>query len=61
MNDNYIISEINIQKKDINIDIRIINSFEQFNRKMNYYSSPNYQENGNEKEIKECKIKINNK
>ena len=60
MNDNYIISEINIQKGDINKDIRIINSYEQCKRETNCYNL-NIEEYGNENEIKECKIKINNK
>ena len=49
MNDNYIIAEIIISEKDVNKDIRIINSYE--GNKVEYV---------NEKELKEnCEIKIN--
>ena len=53
--ENYIIAEININKYNINADIRIINSFEERFGKYNFLYE-------NEKEIKEkCIIKINDK
>ena len=55
---NFIIATINIIKKDINKEIRIINSSEEYMRK----EYPNFtlkEEWSNEKEIKECEIKIN--
>ena len=52
---NEITAKINIGKKDINKEIRIINSFEEYKRR-NIYKSID----GNEKEIKKCKIEINN-
>ena len=63
-NENYIIGEIEIKEEDINKDIRIINSFEQYKRE-----DKEWKENEeydykfeSEKEIKEkCKIEINNK
>jgi len=64
--DNYIIAEIYIKEEDINRDIKIISSFEQFKRESNSKNSKNidvndYYKFGNEKEIKEnCIIKINN-
>ena len=59
---NYIIGEIDIKEKDINQNIRIINSFEQNKREQNLdYGKEEYKYK-NEKEIKEkCKIKINDK
>ena len=59
---NYILAEIKIDEKDINKDIRIINSFEECNRKTSISSiTKKYKEHKNEKEIKKnCKIKINN-
>ena len=59
-NNNYIIAELDIKKEHINKSLRIINSFEQYKRE--YYLEDNkddykYQ---NEKEIKNCLIKINN-
>ena len=57
---NYIIAEIEIKEEDINKDIRIINSYEQYKRE--YYWEDNKKDYENEKEIKEnCEIKINNK
>ena len=57
---NYIIAEIFISDDNINKDIRIINSYEQYKREQSYGDYK--KENENEKEIKEnCEIKINNK
>ena len=59
---NYIKAEINIKEEDLNKDIRIINSFEQYKRD-NYisYENDDYKYE-NEKDIKEkCRITINNK
>ena len=50
---NYIIAEMDIKEKDINQDIRIINSYENFQR----LSSEG--ELMNEEEIKKCEIRIN--
>jgi hypothetical protein len=50
--DNYIIAEIKILKKNINKDIRIINSFEQFKREEELEDDENDYINENEKEIK---------
>ena len=66
MNDNnYIISEIDIKKEDINEDIQIINSFENLVRKYGKelnIKEEDYYKYENEKEIKEnYKIKINDK
>ena len=56
MNINEINAEIEIKEKDINKNIRIINSYEDYNRDFELYDT--YK---NEKEIKEkCEIKINN-
>ena len=57
---NYIIAEIDIKEEDINKDIRIINSFEEYKRENGWYGGKE-DEYQNEKEIKKCKIKINNK
>ena len=60
-NNNIIIGEININKNDINKDIQIINSFENFKRNLNikFENEDNFK---NEKEIKEnIEIKINEK
>ena len=58
---NYIIAEIEIKEKDINKDIRIINSYEQCKREYKLKDSKEDYKNENEKEIKEnCEIKINN-
>ena len=56
---NYIIAEINIKDNDINKKIRIINSYEEYMRK--YPDCSLKEELMNEKEIKECEIKINDK
>ena len=52
-------AEINIEEKDINQDIRIINSYEEYMTK--YYPDELLdQHHINEEEIKQCQIKINN-
>ena len=62
LNDNFILAEIYIEKYDINKEIRIINSYEQYKREFNLKDEENDNEYENEKEIKEkCMIKINNK
>ena len=59
-NKNYIIAEIEIKKNDINKDIRIINSYEQYKRE-NKNDKEYNNKYENEKKIKEnCKIKLNN-
>ena len=59
---NYIISEINIEEENINKDIRIINSYEEYYRHFNNeMTKEDFDKYGNEKELKNnCKIKINN-
>ena len=60
MIDNYIIAEIVIKENDINKDIRIINSYEEYQR--NEIFSEYKEEYENENEIKEnCEIKINDR
>ena len=56
---NYIVGEINIKEDDIDKDIRIINSYEEYH-KNNDFREPNLYKM-NEEEIKNCEIKINNK
>ena len=56
---NYIIGEICVFKKDISNSLRIINSYEEFNRSSKNFYMKN--DCNNEKEIKECKIEVNNK
>ena len=56
-NNNYIIAEIFIKDEDINEDIRIINSYEEQYRKWKLDKIKKKYKN--EKEIKECEIKIN--
>ena len=62
---NYIIGTINISENDINKEIRIINSYEEFIREQNRnkYTIKIEEEEKykNEKEIKECIIKIDDK
>ena len=54
---NYIIAEFYIKEENVNKDIRIINSYEEFVRK---YQFKEIQNNArNEDEIKKCEIKIN--
>ena len=56
---NYIIPEIEIKEEDINKDIRIINSYEQYKRECRYNWLEFEEEYENEKEIEEnCEIKI---
>ena len=59
-NNNYIIAEIFIDSKNVNKDIRIINSYEEVMRK-NYPINKLKKDRMNEKEIKECEIEINGK
>ena len=54
---NYIIGEIYISEEDIGKNIRIINSYEEICR--NYLVEIKEEKHKNEKEIKECKIEIN--
>jgi len=56
INNNYIISEIVIKKEDINKNIRIINSYEEYMREHKNNDIDNILKN--EDEIKECEIKI---
>ena len=53
---NYIIGEIYISEEDIGKNIRIINSFEEQYKEREYEIK---EESKNKKEIKECKIEIN--
>ena len=59
---NYIIAELNIEEKDINKDIRIINSYEEYIRSNNLkIKKDEFDKYKNEKEIKDnCQIEINN-
>ena len=62
MDKNYIIGEIEIREKDVNKDIRIINTFEQAKREYKWEDDKDDYKYENEKEIKDnCEIKINNK
>ena len=54
---NVIIAKIYIENKDVNKFIRIINSHENY---MEYNGKASLQKYRNEKEIKECEIRINN-
>ena len=56
---NYIIAEIDIKEKDINKNIRIINSFENNKRENALKDEENEYIYENEKEIKRCEIEIN--
>ena len=57
-NKNYILAEINIEEKDINEDIRIINTFEEYKRINELKDKEEDYKYVNEKEIKEnCIIK----
>ena len=61
-NKNYILAEINIEKDDVNDDIRIINTFEEYKRINDLNDEEDDYKYENEKEIKEnCIIKINHK
>ena len=57
-NDNYIIAEIDIKEDyQTNLDIRILNSYEEYKR---YYKDKKIKEDEkNEAEIKKCEIRIN--
>ena len=57
-NDNYIIGEIYIEEKDVNKEIRIINSYEEVVRF--FFWEEFKEELKNEEQIKECEIEINN-
>ena len=59
INENYIIAVFNIKKYSINKEIRIINSYEEYERvlKGNYF----FENKMNEEEIKTCEISINEK
>ena len=57
-NNNYIIAEIYIKDEDINKEIQIINSYENYQRKWNAEIKKEYM---NEEEIKKCEIRINDK
>ena len=54
---NYIIAEIDINEKDINKDIRILNSHEEAVRINEYIKKDKVYDN--EEEIKKCEIRIN--
>ena len=58
INENYIMAEIYIKEDDINKNIRIINSYEEYMRK-NYPTIELNNNDKNEEEIKQCEIKIN--
>ena len=59
-NNNYIISEIEITEFDIDKDIKIINSYEQFKREEEMKDNDDDYKYENEKELKEkCEIEIN--
>ena len=56
---NYIIAEIDIKADDINKDIRIINSYEEYHRNWDFRQL--IENKMNEADIKDCEIRINNK
>ena len=56
---NYIDAEIDIKEKDINKNIKIINSFENVKKEKNWKDDETDNIKGNQKEIKRCEIKIN--
>ena len=61
-NKNYILAEINIEEDDINKNIRILNSFEEYKRINKFDDKKDDYKYKNEKEIKKnCIIKINKK
>ena len=60
-NTNYIKAEINISERDINKNIRIINSFENYKKENEIKDKETDNIYANEEEIKRCKIKINEK
>jgi len=62
ISNNYIIGKIKIKKEDINKNIRIINSYDEFYRENNWNKDKDSYNYENEKEIKEnIIIKINNR
>ena len=60
---NFITSEIEIKEEDVNKEIRIINSYENFKRENNWINNKDEYKYKyvNEKEIKNCIIRINNR
>ena len=61
-NQNYILAEIRIEENDINKNIRILNSFEEYKRINEFFEQEDDCKYENEKKIKEnCIIKINDK
>ena len=60
-NNSYINAEIYITEKDINKDIRIINSFENAKKEKKWKDDKTDNIKENEEEIKRCEIKINGK
>ena len=57
-NNNYIIAEVEIKDEDVNKDIRIIDSYDEFHRNWDFKKFK--AEKSNEEEIKKCEIRINN-
>ena len=57
-NNNYIIAEIYIKDEDVNKEIQIINSYDYFQRKLNFKIEKDCM---NEEEITKCEIRINEK
>ena len=55
---NYIIAEIEIKDDDVNKDIIIINSYDEFHRHWDFKQFK--AEESNEEDILQCKIRINN-
>ena len=61
---NFIIAEINIKENDLNNKIKIISSFDEYNREIKIKSNKNniiYYDNENDELKKKCLIKIDNK
>jgi len=58
-NDNYIIAEINIKEDDINKNIRIINSYEEYHNNWDFKEFNEYKKN--KEYIENCEIQINDK
>ena len=56
---NIINAEIYVKEEDINKDIRIINSFENFKKECKWWKQKNEYKYKNEKEIEKCEIIIN--
>ena len=57
--DNYIIAEISINEENINKDIRIINSYDEYARNNENSNEEKKSGENNEEEIRKCEIKIN--